>query len=260
MCHFCSPVVFSLDDSIDYQADFVLATLLDEDTPSQPSSTLASASGTLPTGAEAHGRKRVPSDRRGLNEGVSRQNGLGQRDQSHPDDTIIDQSNTSYPPSHLGASSRPERQRKVSSKSAEQFTDVGFPSGSQFNNARTGSVNTPASLKSPSVAHVPPPPMDDYMDTEPSLPRTSIFGSKDKSARSTRTEDVMDALFGDGNFTGVAEEGEGVSHKPGEEEFRKTSIHGLSVEERETLGAAALPERELDAFPEDFPFEGEPVL
>ena len=242
--------MFSVDDCVDYQADFVLATLLDETSPSQPSAS-APASGSLSSGAGISTRKHVPETRHGVNGDRTHRTGTDRFDQSHLDDTIIDQSNTSYPPSHTGASARTEGQRKVSSKSAEDVSDVGFPSGSQFNNVRTGGART----KSPFVAHVPPPPTDtDYMDIDPSLPKTSVLGSRDKSIRgagSGRTDDVMDALFGDGHFTDVAEEG--VGHAPGGAGQSRTR---LPSEGRVSHEAAALPGGEDDAFPDDFPFEG----
>ena len=105
------------------------------------------------------------------------------------------------------------------------------------------------------------------MDIDPSLPQTSVIGNKDGHSRrgstsGTTTEDVMDALFGAENLSRVAEKVE-LGHKEREwachNSKRKLSLQSkdtLSDEERVTSGVAALPDREGDEFPDDFPFGG----
>ena len=253
MCFHCRPVVFSLDDSADYQADFVLATLLDESPLSQESS-----SDTQSSRSEVQGRKRARVNHNNVN-GTSSQ--PADHDESHLEDSIsIDQSHSAYA---LPQATNSERQNRVSTKQAQDFTRMDFPSGSQFNNTRRTNSKS-SSSKSPPEAHVPPAPhsMDtNFMDVEPSLPRSSVVGDKDKSVdftTATRTEEIMDALFGAEDGAYVAEETVlKVNTSERREVRRKTSDHSKTSSEKITSGIAALPDRPHDVvFPDDFPFEG----
>jgi hypothetical protein len=114
----------------------------------------------------------------------------------------------------------------------------------------------------------------DFMDIDPSLPRTSSVrrptssnnSNRDKSLRitaSTTTEELMDALFGAENNTDVAED-ERVFSKKREhsDSSRQAAKHQTddTQYDKETItsGVAALPDREHDVhlFPDNFPFEG----
>lgn len=228
-------MVFSIDDSDDYQADFVLATLLDGTSSSQPSSSVA-AYDSHSSCVEVHPHKRTDNGRYNTNAHVH---------QDDLEDSIsIEQSHSTYLPSQARGC---DGQKRVSSKPAQDFTVVDFPSSSQFNNRRRNSKSS--SSKSPNEAHVPPPPTDmDYMDIEPSSLRTSILNNKDGSTSitsTTRTEQLMDALFGVESDVHVAEEEDVAQRKSG------------VTKERVTSAVAALPDRAHDVeFLDNFPIEG----
>ena len=263
------PVVFSLDDSDDYQADFVLATLLDGTSLSQPSTSAA----PMDTQSSSTGQHRVQSHKRTQSGRHRMSSHSADIDQDDLEESVtIEQSHSTYPPSQTG--SQGQSTKAVSCKPAQEFANADFPSGSQFNNTRGGSSRSLVH-KSPAAAHVPPPPMDiDYMDMESSLPRTlgvrhpASSSSKDKGLRittSSTTEELMDALFGAESNTDVAEEERVVSkkrdHPDSSRQIVYPAVHSDDSRcdrEAGTSGVAALPDREHDvhAFPDDFPLEG----
>ena len=285
--------MFSLDDCDDYQADFVLATLLDGTSLSQQpptSAAAASAMDTQPSSVEQHRRqphKRTHSGhRRTANSTISP--GIGDLEES----VSIKQSHSTYqlpPACSQGTTSEAQARGKVPYKRAQEFTDADFPSGSQFNNSRArGGSSTSLTHKSPAAAHVPPPPPPptdtDFMDIDPSLPRTSgvrcpagSSSNKDKSLRitgSTTTEELMDALFGPDNNTDVAEDERTFSKKREHPASSRGAAKHHAIQSSDTQynnetitsRVAALPDREHDAlpdrehgvhvFPDDFPFKG----
>ena len=275
------PVVFSIDDCTDYQADFVLATLLDGTSPTQLSNSATASdihsSSTVQQRVRAH--KRTHDGHH--NGSTSHSADIDQDDHSLLEDNVTPEpSRPADPTSQTNALTGTEARSKVSYKPAQDVTSTDFPSGSEFNTARRRNpvLSVPSSSKSPSAAHIPPPPTDtDYMDIEPSLPRTSVLGhpsgsNKDRSLRitaATRTEELMDALFGAENTTDVAEEGSafGFSQKERDElNNSKSKTHSNQRKDaqsnKETVisGVAALPDRGHDIFPDDFPFEGTILL
>ena len=231
---------------------------MDGTSPSQPSTSEAASDR----------QSQVQARKNGDHIANSHSTDIDQYDQSHLEDSIsIEQSRSTWTRPFTGAKGR----KKLSSKPVQGFANADFPSGSQFNSVRKRKPSSSA-FKSPSAAHVPPPPTDsDYMDIDPSLPRTSVVGNKDRNSRrfsasGTTTEDVMDALFGGAeNFSRVSEKRSMLELGHKEEDWaysypkRKTSFEGKdtqSDEERVASGTAALPDREGDQFPDDFPFEG----
>lgn len=268
--------MFSLDDCDDYQADFVLATLLDGTSPSQPStSAAASAMDTQPSCTEQH--RRQPHKR--THSGRQRTMNSPDVDQGDLEESVsIEQSHSTYQPTCSRTASEGQATGKVSYKRAQEFVNTDFPSGSQFNNTRGGSSKS-LTEKSPAAAHVPPPPppMDtDFMDMDPSLPRisgvrqpASSSSNKDKNLRittSTTTEELMDALFGAKNNTDIAEDERVFNKKRDQPDSSRQAAKYHTIqsdntqcdEEAITLGVAALPDGEHDVhvFPDDFPFEG----
>ena len=258
-CHY-RPVVISMDDCVDYQADFVLATLMGGISPSQPSTSEAASDRQSQVQAHKDGHHIA-------NGPNSHSADIDQYDQSHLEDSVcIKHSHSTWTRPFTGA----EERKRLSSKRAQDFANTDFPSGSQFNNARKRYPRSPA-FKSSSTTHVPPPPTDtDYMDIDPSLPQTSVVENKDRdsrrvSASGTTTENVMDALFGAENFSRAAEKGSmlELDHKERERAYnyskRKTSLQCKDThydEERVTSGITELSDREGDKFPDNFPFEG----
>ena len=282
------PVVFSLDDCDDYQADFVLATLLDGTTPSQPSTSATASAATMdtqPSSMEQH--RRQPHKRtQGSHQCTISSTISPDIDQDDLEESMsIEQSHsTTYPPTCSRTAGDGQARGKVSYKRAQGFANADFPSGSQFNNTRGGSSKS-LTHKSPAAACVPspPPPMDtDFMDMDPSLPRTSgvrhstnsrssTCSNKDKGLRittSTTTEELMDVLFGAENSSDVAEDERVFSkkrdHPNSSRQTAKYTYHAVQSDDAQcdkeavTSGVAALPDREHDlhAFPDDFPFEG----
>lgn len=248
-----------MDDCVDYQADFVLATLMDGTSPSQ--SSISEAASDRQSQVQAH--KNGNHITNGAN---SHSTDIDQYDQSHLEDSVsIEQSCSTWTKTFTGA----ERRNKLSSKPVQDFANAEFPSGSQFNNARKRNPSSSA-FKSSSIAHVPPPPThSDFMDIDPSLPQTSVVGNKDRNSRKitatgTTTEAVMDALFGAENFSRVAEERELGRKEEGwgysyysKRKLPPGSKDTQSGQERVASSIAALPHREGEQFPNDFPFEGE---
>ena len=249
-----------MDDCVDYQADFVLATLMHGTSPTQ-SSTSEAASDRQ---SQVQPRKNGDHIANGAN---SHSADIDQYDQSHLEDSVSSEhSHSTWTKPFNGAEGR----KKLSSKPVQDFANADFPSGSQFNNARKRNPSLSA-FKSSSATHVPPPPTDtNYTDIDPSLPRSSVAGNEDRNSRKvsasgTTTEDVMDALFGAENFSRVAEKRSMLESGHKEEDWasnyskRKPPLQSedtQSDEERVTSGIAALPDREGDQFPDDFSFEG----
>ena len=280
----CRPVVFSLDDCDDYQADFVLATLLDGTSPSQ-TSTSASATSAMDTqpSSAAEPRRRQPHKRtHGGHQRTINSISSPDIDQGDLEESVsIEQSHSTNQPTYNRTASEGQAGGRVPYKRARQFTNADFPSGSQFGNAGGGTSKS-LTHRSPAAAHVPPPPppMDtDFMDIDPSLPRTldarrpasSSNSNKDKSLRitaSTTTEELMDALFGAENNTDVAEDERVFSKKRDHSDSARQAAKHRSDdatqydEETVTSGVAALPDREHDVhmFPDDFSFEGTGII
>lgn len=279
----CRPVVFSLDDCDDYNADFVLATLLDGTSPSQPPTSATAATSTIdtqPSSTEQHRRQ----SRKRTQSGYQRtMNSTNSPDIDLEESVSIEQSHsTTYPPTCTQTASDGQAEGKVSYKRAQEFANADFPSGSQFNNTRGGGGSKSLTHKSPAAAHVPPPPLPmdtDFMDIDPSLPKasgvrhptdsSSSSSNKDKGLRittSTTTEELMDALFGTENSTDVAEDERVLSKKRDHPDSSRQTVKYHAVQSNDawcgneplTSGLAALPDgdHDLHAFPDNFPFEG----
>lgn len=276
--------MFSLDDCDDYQADFVLATLLDGTSPSQPSTSAgaASAMDTQPSSVEQQHRRQPHKRTHSGHQHTMNSTKSPDIDQGADleESVSIEQSRSTYQPTYSRTTSEPQAKGNVSYKRAQEFANEDFPSGSQFNTARGGSSKS-LTHKSPAAAHVPPPPsaMDvDFMDIDQSLPRTSgvrhptntSSSGVDKSLRisaSTTTEELMDALFGADNNTDVAEDERVFSKKRDHPDTSRQATEHRAIQsgdawydkEPVTSRVAALPDRERDVrhvFPDDFPFEG----
>ena len=274
--------MFSLDDCDDYQADFVLATLLDGTSPSQASTSAGatSAMDTQPSSAAEPHRRQPHKRTHGGHQHTINSISSPDIDQGDLEESVsIEQSHSTNQPTCSQTASEGQAGGRVPYKRAREFTNADFPSGSQFGNVGGGSSKS-LTHRSPAAAHIPPPPpMDtDFMDIDPSLPRTlgarrptsSSNSNKDKNLRittSTTTEELMDALFGAENNTDVAEDERVFSKKREHSDSARQAAKHRSDdtqydEETVTSGVAALPDREHDVhmFPDNFPFEGTGII
>ena len=246
--------MISIDDTQEYQADFVLATLLGGETESQSVPTSASSTSTLHHSASQQRTmtsNRVPN---GLH--AADDNGTDLTEQSNVEQV----DNTEMTNSHSESAHHHRQQLNRTAKSsgglvtrrpAEEL-ESNFPTGSQFGTSTrkrgetgTNTIQTIASRShiNPPSSHIPPPPSDDadFMDTESSsaalasqhrttsLTSTTGLTSRERTLQTTSVhcaskdvaDDFMDALFEVENLHDVADEGSmfGLGHQQTEDEM-----------------------------------------
>ena len=156
ICHLflCRPIVFSIDDNRDYQANFVLATLLDESTPSQPQLSTAQ---THTTATAEKPEKRVHTHNGHHSQSIHE--ATASRDQSsHLDEDTMEQ----------GVSSD------------RHFADAGQTANgsrkSKPNSSRRKGLNTNDQSGVSRTLHVSTPPDPSLMEQSPPACRTSSTG------------------------------------------------------------------------------------
>ena len=207
------PVVFSIDDSREYQADFVLATLHDSGTScgqhETTSSTLASRAAT--TGPQ---KPATPAHRKGVENGRRRRGSNGEGPAGGWDEERMLQEEEGARKQSTQATRSPGRvwgRRQGSERGwgALHQTMGNGKSGQRSPENESGGNNVP-----------PPPPESDPMEEEEYHPESQQRrggggggggeGGGDGGMVS-RVFDPMDVLFGEENTWDVAEEGVGVS-------------------------------------------------
>ncbi len=212
--HTCRPVVISIEDDRDYQADLVLATLLD-DSLDQPTQTTAQASSMASTATSTTTTTTAPDHGPTKRSHHSDFSDLEGNESGEPSDAAA--SRDGLPRTRVGGANRAavsnstsRNPRSLPARKKLKGTDMNlsrFPSGSLFEQ-REKTVCS-------SSHHVPIPPCDtDFMDTDStSQPQDAAMSRSSKKTPSlhfhqqAEEEDVMDALFGEDNMDGVAEEG-----------------------------------------------------
>ena len=202
MCKFycfgygCRPIVISIEDDKDYQADLVLATLLDNSTPYQSTQTSATDVSSITNTTATTATLQV--DHTSTTKQRSRQPRAVQNteaDKHKLGEPIRDGKGSKQVVSNMKTSDvEIITNRKSTTKSS-------FPTGSQFR--QLNSNRNSSSSKIPLASHVPLPPTDtDFMDTD-AVYRSSAI----PAASRTDDDDVMEALFGEDDMDGVAEDG-----------------------------------------------------
>lgn len=235
------PVIVSIEDSREYQADMVLATLLDDSTPSHPTQPVGTAASTSSSSS-------IPPDTTQRTAAAATQR---QQHQAGGAVTVLDEDQDGiHDNGEAGAI-----EQMTGNNSLDQHLcggggpSLSFPSGSQFR--KTNSRVPRKSNAIAQVVHIPQPPQDvEFMETDSLLhedddiglgdhishnpvEEEAVLGSESRAAFSQHLgshassrhvaeeddDDVMDALFGEDNLDGVADHGEvfGFEHRQNQE-------------------------------------------
>lgn len=189
MLFFPRPIVISIDDCQEYQADFVLATLLDSGAPTQPPASATTHS--VPTQ-----RKQKEAHNGYQNTSIpSRSRTKMSMHSSMKEDSLRESSSMSGPGVHMpSAGARSQDVPDQSSHGTSLRTSQG---------------------RQPAATHVPTPPDSNLMETELE-PLSQHFDETNPSRRGPEIDyDPVDALFEVENQTDVAEGGNifGFTHK-----------------------------------------------
>ena len=214
-------MIVSIEDSREYQADMVLATLLDDSTPPTQPSTAASTSSSSSIPPAITQRTAAATATR------------GRQQQAGSAVTILDEDQDGIRDN--GEAGALEQTTGNNSRLDQHLCDGGggpslsFPSGSQFRKKVPRKSSAIAQ-----VVHIPQPPQDvEFMETDSLLHEdddiglgdhfsnshveglgreshafSQHLGSHASSSHVTEEDDVMDALFGEDNLDGVADHGE----------------------------------------------------
>lgn len=218
------PVIVSIEDSREYQADMVLATLLDDSTPSHPTQPIGTAASTSSSSIPPVTTQRTAVT---ATRGQQQQAGGAVTALDEDQDGIRDNGEAGALEQTIGNNSR-------SDQHLSGGPSLSFPSGSQFRQKNSRVPRKSSAIAQ--VVHIPQPPQDvEFMETDSFLHEEDDIGLGDhisnnpveeavfeheshafsqhlgsyaSSQHVTEEDDVMDALFGEDNLDDVADHGE----------------------------------------------------